>query len=109
VCAEVNMTKKLERKVAELEDWVSQFEAGKDENLILTNMNFLITQLKNIGDRLANVEQSHRQLESVLQQNAQTVNDFIEDNELQESWQEYLQELQEDADASQEGQEQEDN
>ena len=39
------MTKKLERKVAELEDWVSQFEAGKDENLILTNMNLIALQL----------------------------------------------------------------
>ena len=106
---EVKMTKKLERKVAELEDWVAQFEAGTDDKNVFDNMNFLINQLKNLGDRLTQVEQSHRQLEGALQQNAQTVNDFIEDKELQESWQKYLQELKEDADASEEGQEQEDN
>ena len=99
---------KLERKVAELEDWIAKFEAGNGDKLVFNNMNFLISQLKNIGDRLGNVEQSHRQLESVLQQNAQTVNDFVEDNELQDSWQTYLKELQEDAEASKEGQEQED-
>ena len=103
------MTKKLERKVAELEDWIAQFEAGNGDKVVFTNMNFLIGQLKNLGDRLTGTEQSHRQLESVLQQNAQTVNDFIEDNELQESWQAYLKELQEDVDASEEGQEQKDN
>ena len=104
------MTKtKLERKVAELEDWIAQFEAGNDDKMVFTNMNFLITQLKNMGDRLTNVEQSHRQLESVLQQNAQTVNDFIEEEDLQQPWEVFLKELQEDANASEEGQEQEDN
>jgi exonuclease VII small subunit len=103
------MTKKLERKVAELEDWIAQFEAGTDDKNVFDNMNFLINQLKNLGDRLTQVEQSHRQLESALQQNAQTVSDFISENELEESWQEYLAGLQEDADASEKGQEQEDN
>jgi hypothetical protein len=103
------MTKKLEGKVAELEEWVAQFEAGTEDKLIFNNMNFLISQLKNIGDRLQNVENSHRQLEGVLQQNAQTVNDFIGEQELEESWQEYLAGLQEDVDAVEEGEKQEDN
>ena len=103
------MTKKLERKVAELEDWIAQFEAGNGDKLVFNNMNFLISQLKNIGDRLTGVEQSHRQLEGVLQQNAQTVNDFIEDQDLQQPWEVFLKEMQEDANAAKEGQEQEDN
>jgi hypothetical protein len=45
----------------------------------------------------------------VLQQNAQTVNDFIGEQELEESWQEYLAGLQEDVDAVEEGEKQEDN
>ena len=103
------MTKKLERKVEELESWIAQFEAGNDDKLVFTNMNFLITQLKTLGDRLGNVEQSHRQVEGVIQQNAQIVNDFISEQELEEAWQEYIVGLQEDANASEEGQEQEDN
>ena len=78
------MTKKLERKVEELESWIAQFEAGNDDKLVFTNMNFLITQLKTLGDRLGNVEQSHRQVEGVIQQNAQVVNDFISEQELEE-------------------------
>ena len=103
------MTKKLERKVAELEDWIARFEASDDEKLGSSNLNFMVSQCKNLGDRLAQVEQSHRQLEGALQQNMQVVNDFISEKELDESWQEYLAGLQEDADASEEGQEQEDN
>jgi Mg2+ and Co2+ transporter CorA len=103
------MTKKLERKVAELEDWIARFEASDDEKLESSNLNFMVSQCKNLGDRLAQVEQSHRQLEGALQQNMQVVNDFISEQELDESWKEYLAGLQEDADASEEGQEQEDN
>ena len=103
------MTKKLERKVAELEDWIAQFEAGTDDKNVFDNLNFMITQCKNLGDRITQIEQSHRQLESALQQNAQTVNDFISEQEIEESWQEYLAGLQEDANATEEGKKQEDN
>jgi ethanolamine utilization protein EutA (predicted chaperonin) len=103
------MTKKLERKVAELEEWIAQFEAGTDDKNVFDNLNFMISQCKNLGDRLQQVEKSHRQLDSALQHNAQIVNDFISEQELDETWQEYLAGLQEDADASKEGQEQEDN
>ena len=103
------MTKKLERKVAELEDWIAQFEAGNGDKLIFNNLNFLISQLKGIGDRLQATENSHRQLEGALQQNAQVVNDFVTDNELDEQWQTHLKEVQEDANAAEEGQEQKDN
>ena len=69
-----------------------------------------MNQLKNMGDRLQAVEQSHIQLEQALQQNAKTVQDFIGDNELEEKWNKYLEDLQEDAnDATEEGKEQEDN
>lgn len=97
------MTKKLERKVAELEDWIAQFEAGTDDKNVFDNLNFMITQCKNLGDRLAQIEQSHRQLESALQQNAKAVSDFISEQEMEEAWQEYLAGLQEDADAVEEG------
>ena len=100
---------KLERKVAELEDWIAQFEAGNGDKLVFNNMNFLISQLKGIGDRLQAVETSHRKVEEVLQQNGQLVQDFISDNELEEQWQTYLKEVQEDANAAKEGQEEEDN
>ena len=103
------MTKKLEGKVAILEDWVAQFEAGNDDKNVLDNINFLIGQLKVLGDRLKATEDSHRQLEAAMQQNNKVVMDFVEEQEIQQPWEVYLKELQEDANASEEGQEAEDN
>jgi hypothetical protein len=102
------MTKKLEGKVAVLEDWVAQFEAGNDDKNVLDNMNFLIGQLKVLGDRLKGTEDSHRQLEAAMQQNNKVVMDFIEEQECGEDWQTYLEGLQEDLDATQEGEDSED-
>ena len=103
------MTKKLEGKVAILEDWVAQFEAGNDDKNVLDNIQFLIGQLKLLSKRLSDTENSHRQLEAAMQQNNKVVMDFIEDQDIQQPWEVYLKELQEDADASEEGQEAEDN
>ena len=102
------MTKKLEGKVAVLEDWVAQFEAGNDDKNVLDNINFLIEQLKGLGDRLKATEDSHRQLEAAMQQNNKVVMDFIEEQECGEDWQTYLQGLQEDIDATEEGEDSED-
>jgi hypothetical protein len=100
---------KVEKKVRDIEAWISDFEESGNEKLVFSNINFLINQLKNIGDRLSNVEQSHIQLEQALQQNAKTVQDFIGDNELEEKWTKYLTELREDADdATEKGKEAED-
>ena len=103
------MTNKLEGKVAVLEDWVAQFEAGNDDKNVLDNIQFLIGQLKLLSKRLSDTENSHRQLEAAMQQNNKVVMDFIEDQDIQQPWEVYLKELQEDADASEEGQEAEDN
>ncbi len=103
------MTKKLEGKVAVLEDWVAQFEAGNDDKNVLDNIQFLIGQLKLLSKRLSDTENSHRQLEAAMQQNNKVVMDFIEDQDIQQPWEVYLKELQEDANASEEGQEAEDN
>ena len=99
---------KVEKKVKDIEAWIADFEESSNEKLVFSNINFLVNQLKNMGDRLQAVEQSHIQLEQALQQNAKTVQDFIGDNELEEKWNKYLEDLQEDAnDATEEGKEQE--
>tara|TARA_R100000008_G_scaffold85420_1_gene75294 strand:- start:4115 stop:4426 length:312 start_codon:yes stop_codon:yes gene_type:complete len=101
---------KVEKKVKDIEAWIADFEESSNEKLVFSNINFLVNQLKNMGDRLQAVEQSHIQLEQALQQNAKTVQDFIGDNELEKKWNKYLEDLQEDAnDATEEGKEQEDN
>jgi len=76
---------KVEKKVKDIEAWIADFEESSNEKLVFGNINFLVNQLKNIGDRLQAVEQSHIQLEQALQANAETVKNFIGDNELEEN------------------------
>ena len=97
------MTKKLERKVAELEDWIARFEASNDDKLESSNLNFMVSQCKNLGDRLTQVEQSHIQLQNAIEANNKVFADFVGDNELEDKWQKFLEDLQEDADATEEG------
>ena len=47
---------KVEKKVKDIEAWIADFEESNNEKLIFSNLNFLINQLKNLGDRLANVK-----------------------------------------------------
>tara|TARA_R100000278_G_scaffold109372_1_gene86338 strand:- start:369 stop:677 length:309 start_codon:yes stop_codon:yes gene_type:complete len=100
---------KVEKRLKDLERWVADFQEGNDESLVFNNINFLINQLKALGDRLTETEQSHVQLQQAIAANNNVVSTFIEDNELEESWEEHLKALQEDLDATQEGEESEDN
>ncbi len=47
-----------------------------------------------LGDRLSATEQQAMQMQHALQQNAQIVNDFVEENDLVHDWQAFLAELQ---------------
>ena len=78
---------KVEDRIEELEKWIAGFQEGNDETLVFSNMNFLIAQLKGIGDRLTQVEQSHVQLQNVIEANNKVFSDFVGDNELEDKWQ----------------------
>lgn len=94
---------KVEDRIEELEKWIAGFQEGNDESLVFSNMNFLIAQLKGMGDRLTQVEQSHIQLQKAIEANNKVFGDFVGDNELEDKWQKFLEDLQEDADATEEG------
>lgn len=96
---------KVEDRIEELERWIAGFQEGNDESLVFSNMNFLVAQLKAMGDRLTQVEQSHIGLQNAIEANNKVMTDFIGDNELEDKWQKFLEDLQEDADATEEGKE----
>ena len=60
---------KVEDRIEELEKWIAGFQEGNDESLVFSNMNFLVAQLKAIGDRLKQVEQSHIGLQNAIEAN----------------------------------------
>jgi hypothetical protein len=101
----------LEQKVAALENWVGQQEGENGPRGLLENYTFLINQLRGIGDRLRQVEQSHVQLEQALAQNNEALRSFLDEKDLVIDWQDHVAKLTsgEGEDAVEEGKESEDN
>tara|TARA_Y100001972_G_scaffold54119_1_gene66771 strand:- start:115 stop:372 length:258 start_codon:yes stop_codon:yes gene_type:complete len=60
----------------------------------MDNLNWLVGQTKQLGERLSMTEQQGLQLQNALEQNAKIVEQFIEEKELVVEWQSYLAELQ---------------
>ena len=81
----------------DVEAWVKDFNQGQGPAQTMDNLNWLVGQTRQLGDRLAQMEQQAMQMQEALQQNAKIVEDFVEKNELVRDWQGYLAELQKEA------------
>jgi|TARA_R100001530_G_scaffold136366_2_gene116758 hypothetical protein len=108
--AKVN--EQTEGRLTAIEQWITNQPEGNNVELV-NNYSFLIGQLKALGDRLGQVENSHRQLEGVLQQNNVALTGFLEEKDLVIDWQTYVNSLEAEAveeaeDATEEGKETED-
>ena len=86
--------KRLEKRMNDVESWVKDFNKGSGPAQTMDNLNWLVGQTKQLGERLSMTEQQALQLQNALEQNAKIVEQFIEDKELVVEWQSYLAELQ---------------
>ena len=86
--------KRLEKRMNDVESWVKDFNKGSGPAQTMDNLNWLVGQTKNLGERLSMTEQQALQLQNALEQNAKIVEQFIEQQELVVEWQSYLAELQ---------------
>ena len=86
--------KRLEKRMNDVESWVKDFNKGSGPAQTMDNLNWLVGQTKQLGERLSMTEQQGLQLQNALEQNAKIVEQFIEDKELVVEWQSYLAELQ---------------
>lgn len=105
----VKANEQTEGRLTAIEQWITNQPDGNNVELV-NNYNFLIGQLKALGDRLGQVENSHRQLESVLSQNNTALTGFLEEKDLVIDWQSYVNSLEAEAakeadDATEEGKE----
>jgi|TARA_R110000796_G_C14518038_1_gene430597 hypothetical protein len=82
--------KRIEKRMNEVEEWVKDFEKGAGPAQTMDNMNWLLSQVRAAGDRLREVETQATQMQQALQDNAQIVNEFVEQNELVKQWQGYI-------------------
>ena len=89
--------KRLEKRMNDVEAWVKDFNNSNGPKQTMDNLNWLVSQTRMLGDRLTEAERTSVDLQNALQQNAQIVETFIQDNELVQDWQGYLAKLQKEA------------
>jgi len=81
----------------EVESWVKDFNNANGPKQTMDNLNWLVGQTRQLGDRLQATEEQAMQMQNAIQQNAQVVNDFVEKHDMVHDWQGYLTELQKEA------------
>ena len=89
--------KRLEKRMNEVEGWVKEFNNSNGPQQTMDNLNWLVGQTRQLGDRLASTEQQAMQMQQAIEQNGQIVNDFVEKHELVHDWQAFIAELQKEA------------
>ena len=81
----------------DVEAWVKDFNNSQGPKQTMDNLNWLVGQTRQLGDRLAATEQQAMQMQQAIEQNSQIVSDFVEKHELVHDWQAFLAELQKEA------------
>ena len=89
--------KRLEKRMNDVEAWVKDFNKGSGPAQTMDNLNWLVGQSKQLGERLQATEQQAMAMQNALEQNAKIVEGFVEQQELVVEWQSYLAELQKEA------------
>ena len=89
--------KRLEKRMNEVEGWVKEFNNSNGPKQTMDNLNWLVGQTRQLGDRLAATEPQAMQMQQAIEQNGQIVNDFVEKHELVHDWQAFIAELQKEA------------
>jgi hypothetical protein len=89
--------KRLEKRMNDVEAWVKDFNKGSGPAQTMDNLNWLVGQSKQLGERLQATEQQAMAMQNALEQNAKIVEEFVEQQELVVEWQSYLAELQKEA------------
>jgi predicted RNase H-like nuclease (RuvC/YqgF family) len=85
--------KRIEKRMNEVEAWIKNFERGEGPKQTMDNMNWLLSQCRSMGDNMQQLEQNYQQVSMGMQQNAQLVDRFMEENDMVREWQAFLAEL----------------
>ena len=71
----------------DVEAWVKAFDTSQGPKQTMDNLNWLVGQTKQLGERLQATEGQAIQMQEALQQNAQIVEKFVEQEDLVDSGQ----------------------
>ena len=89
--------KRLEKRMNDVETWVKEFNTANGPKQTMDNLNWLVGQTRQLGDRLSGTEQQAIQMQQAIEQNTQIVNDFVEKHDMVHDWQAFITELQKEA------------
>ena len=89
--------KRLEKRLANMEQWAKELEKGSGPAQTMENMNWLVGQTRMLGDRLQQAEQAVGEMQGAIQQNNEILQKFLDKNDMIRDWQVFLEELQKEA------------
>ena len=89
--------KRLEKRLANMEQWAKELERGSGPAQTMENMNWLVGQTRMLGDRLQQAEQAVGEMQGAIQQNNEILQKFLDKHDMIRDWQVYLEELQKEA------------
>ena len=81
----------------DVETWVKEFNTANGPKQTMDNLNWLVGQTRQLGERLQQTEEQAMQMQNAIQQNSQIVSDFVEKHDMVHDWQGFLAELQKEA------------
>ena len=89
--------KRVEKRLENVEAWLKEFEKGTGPAQTMENLNWLVGQSRMLGDRLGQAEQAVSELQGVLQQNNEILQTFLDENDMVQQWQMYVEKIQKEA------------
>ena len=89
--------KRVEKRLENVEAWVKEFEKGTGPAQTMENLNWLVGQSRMLGDRLQQAEAAIQQLQGALESNKQILQSFLDENDMVQQWQMYVEKVQKEA------------
>ena len=89
--------KRVEKRLENVEAWVKEFEKGTGPAQTMENLNWLVGQSRMLGDRLQQAEAAIQQLQGALESNNQILQTFLDENDMVQQWQMYVEKVQKEA------------
>jgi Mg2+ and Co2+ transporter CorA len=89
--------KRVEKRLETVEGWLKEFEKGTGPAQTMENLNWLVGQSRMLGDRLGQAEQAVNELQGVLGQNNEILQKFLDEHDMVQQWQMYVEQMQKEA------------
>ena len=86
--------KRLEKRLANMEQWAKELEKGSGPAQTMENMNWLVSQTRMLGERLQQAEETAKGASMARQSNNEILQQFLDKHDMIRDWQVYLEELQ---------------